>query len=114
MAYFIGGTVSELKVEGNECTFKICGTEGYSVKHGEKKYNLLYSEDIKDKNDKNAISTFVLVDDRNYQSNEKQECLLASALTTGKRIRVTIDATEDEIKFGTKELSVSSIALLSD
>ncbi|MBR1536435.1 MAG: hypothetical protein IJ630_05820 [Treponema sp.] len=114
MIYIIEGTISEIKVEGKDCIFKICGSEGYSIKHGEKKYNVLYSEDIKEKNDKNAISSFVLIADRYYQANEKQECLLASALTAGKRIHVEIEATEDEIKSGMKELSVSSLTLLLD
>ena len=114
MAYFIEGTITEIKSEGNECTFKVCGTEGYSVKLGKEKHNLLYSENIKTKTDKNAISSFVLLIDRNYKTNEKQEYLLASALTSGKKVRATIEAEETEIKTGVAELSVSSITLLSD
>ena len=112
--YNIEGTISELSIKDGNCNFKICGIEGYSVKHGKEKYNLLYSEYIKENKDKNPISTFVLIADRIYQANEKQECLLASALIAGKRIRVEIEATEDEIKSGMKELSVSSLTLLLD
>ena len=112
--YIIEGTITEIKVESTDCIFKICGSEGYSVKHGDKKYNVLYSEDVNEKVDKNAISTFVLFDDRIYKASEKQGCLLATALTNGKRVRAIIEAEEEEIKTGIGELSVSSITLLSD
>ena len=115
MAYYIiEGTISELKIEDTECTFKICGTEGYSVKHGKQKYNVLYSEDVNEKVDKNAISTFVLFDDRIYKASEKQECLLAVALANGKRVRTMIEAEETEIKTEKASLSVTSITLLAD
>ena len=107
--YIIEGTITEIKVESTDCIFKICGSEGYSVKHGDKKYNVLYSEDIKE----NCFS-FVLFDDRIYKASEKQGCLLATALTNGKRVRAIIEAEEEEIKTGIGELSVSSITLLSD
>lgn len=112
--YIIEGTITEIKVESTDCIFKICGSEGYSVKHGEKKCNVLYSEDVKEKVDKNAISTFILIDDRSYKTNEKQGCLLTTALTNGKRVRAIIEAEEEEIKTGIGELSVTSITLLSD
>ncbi len=112
--YIIEGTIKELSSKENECIFKINGVEGYSVKRDKVKYNILYSEDIRIKTDKDAIPAFVLLPDRGYKLVGKQECLLATALMSGKKIHATITAEENEIKTGKAELSVSSITLLAD
>ena len=111
MAYIIEGTVTEISSDG---TFRIAGSEGYAIKQGDKKYNVIYSEDLKTKADTNAVLSFIFFDTRDYSASEKFFTLLSSAMTSGNRIRVTIEATEDEIKTGKMPLSVSSITVFSN
>lgn len=112
--YIIEGTITELTTNKDHCIFKINGTEGYSVKHDKKKYNVLYSENIKSKTSTSAISTFVLYVERKYKTQNTKETLLAAALTSGKKMNFTIEAEEKEIITGSMELSVTSITLLSE
>ena len=112
--YIIEGTITELSSNSDECIFKIRGCEGYSVSLDKKKYNVLYSEDVKTKKDEKAVAAFVLFSDRDFKLLGKQECLLATALAYGKKVRVVINATEDEIKTGVGVLLVTCVTLLTD
>ncbi len=129
--YIIEGTISELKVEGNECTFKICGAEGFSIKRGDKKYNVLCPEKMP--KEKEIFSSYVLSSAVTFSIEEKQQNLLFQVISANKRIRVAIKkeevdkvltAKKSEKKSETEDadnqtenkspLSVSSITLLSD
>lgn len=112
MAYIIEGTVSELTVEGNSCIFKINGSEGYSLKIGKEKHNVLHS--VKAATNENVISAYILFSDRSYSIPEIELPILASALSCGKRVKVIIEANDNDIKNGVDMLKVSSITLLAN
>lgn len=112
MTYIIEGTVSELTVEGKSSIFRINGSEGYSVKIGKEKHNVLHS--AKAATNENVIVAYILFNDRNYEISEKESPIVASALSCGKRVKVIIDTTDNEIKKGTGNLKVSSITLLAN
>ena len=112
--YIIEGTITELSAnnKGKFTSFKICGAEGYAVKRNKTSYNLLCSTE--NATNENIITAFILFSERTYKASEKQLSLLASALAGGRRVKITVEATEDKIKTGVSELPVSSLTLLSD
>ncbi|MBR4321672.1 hypothetical protein [Treponema sp.] len=112
--YIIEGTVTEISSEKQEkeVKFKISGTEGFAIKKGKTSYNLLWS--TKNGTNETAVSAFILFTERTYKTSEKQVSLLSSALTSGKRVRITIKATENEIKQNGYCLHATSVSLLSD
>ena len=45
--FVIEGTVSKIIIQNDhDVHFTLCGLEGYSIKHGDKKFNIVCSEDL--------------------------------------------------------------------
>lgn len=73
--YIIEGTITKIFVDASDnLSFNIIGTEGYSVKQGRDKYNLLCPEKLKDEiDDKTKIHVLGILLSQDYQFsvNEK-------------------------------------------
>ncbi len=113
MDYVIEGTISELSFDENY--FSLSGTEGYALKHGDKKYNVLCPKDMPEKN--KYAQSVVLSQDFHFPIQGDKELLL-HALSSNKkiRIRLSVNITEvyidlQKVKEGNAE---SYISLLSE
>ena len=115
--FVIEGTVSEIEVSESGCFLKIKGTEGYSVKHGEKKYNVLYDESGYKKlveSESKCAKAYVLAQERFCKADGKLGYLLPCAFTGSKKVKLCIIAEEAEVLTGEAPLSVSSVTLLAE
>lgn len=89
--FVIEGTVSELSFD--EKVFKIKGSEGYSLKQGEKKYNVLCPEDMPKEGGTFVALVlspdfkFPIIDDSGETTNKD---LLLTAFNFGKRVKISI------------------------
>lgn len=115
--YVIEGTISELTKNGG-IAIRISGSEGYSVKQDKKKYNVFCPKDMPKEDEMKpcciADSQFELPIDVKM----KYEDILAQALVSGKRVRLTleVDGTktlEEYVKNGLS-LTVKSVTLLQN
>lgn len=121
--YIIEGTITKIFVDASDnLSFNIIGTEGYSVKQGRDKYNLLCPEKLKDEiDDKTKIHVLGILLSQDYQFsvNEKNKDLVIRHFSSNKRIYLTIVLDEKkslEKLFADKKLSlkVTSLTLLLD
>ena len=111
MNYIIEGTITELSFD--EGYFTICGSEGFMLKQGEKKYNVLCSEE--NLKEKHYQASFIASQKCKFSTSVKYRSVLLTSMTYEKRIRVSLD--EKELKKATnqeKSLPICSITLLSD
>ena len=109
--YIIEGTITEFSFD--ESYFTICGSEGFSIKREDKKYNVFCLEE-KPKEKLCQIS-FIASQKCRFSTSVKHRTALLTSLTSEKRIRVSID--EEELKKSADKeniLPVSSLTLLSD
>ncbi|MBQ8678191.1 MAG: hypothetical protein IJ530_00325 [Treponema sp.] len=111
--YIIEGTISEITTSDNPtCTFKICGSEGYSIKRDKYRYNFLCSTE--NGTNQSAQTGYILFSEREYKSENPQAALLlSSAMASGKRVKLIVESTETEIKESENSLKVTSITLLN-
>lgn len=118
-AYVIEGTISELTKKQNGISIKISGSEGYSVKQDKKKYNVVRYQDSQN----NTLPTtgevapcYIADSQFELPIGVRYENILAQALVSGKRIRLTIP--EDKFSKGktgkTSSLQVISVTVLSE
>lgn len=121
--YIIEGTITKIFVDASDnLSFNIIGTEGYSVKQGRDKYNLLCPEKLKDEiDDKTKIHVpgILLSQDYQFSVNEKNKDLVIRHFSSNKRIYLTIALDEKkslEKLFADKKLplKVTSLTLLAD
>ena len=110
MAYIIEGTLKEIEVtkDKNEVMIRLCGGEGYLLKQGERRFNLISCDELK------SGYTIVAFD-------EKEKFRLTSfflnSTCLGHRVKLTIDKIVDKngINFDSADkLDVTSITHLSD
>ncbi len=111
--YVIEGTITEITTSDNPtCTFKICGTEGYSIKRDKYRYNFLCSSE--NGTNQRAQTGYILLSEREYKSeNHQAVLLLSSAMASGKHVKLIVESTEAEIIKSEKSLKVTSITLLN-
>lgn len=127
MAYIIEGTVTEISSEKlDEVSFKITGSEGYAIKLGKKKYNVLCTEKIlENSNEEDSFEnkskffeeTFVLSQGIQFLSNDVAKVGLIRCNALGKHVKVTIDGSFDTIKISletSRHLLVSSITVFAN
>ena len=96
MTYTIEGTVTEISSDG---IFKIVGNEGYAIKQGDKKYNVLCPADMpKETEHANAI---IISQEHQFITDTTNKGLLLNSL--GKRVKVTLNI--DEVKSYVMSLS---------
>lgn len=102
--FVIEGTVSEITIKNSKnVKFKITGTEGFSIKLGEKKYNIITKDEvIKDsKSDKGTdenfiVTSYVLSQDFLFSISDKEKSsMLSNSLE--KRIKFIFEIDEDNI-----------------
>ena len=106
--FLLQGTISELMVENNNVSFKIYGTEGFSIKRGGQTYNILSS-------DKNlAISSttpaFIIFQDIVFETSESNIPLLSASITSGFKLTLIIEASNNDI-IKNHPLTVKSIKI---
>ncbi len=105
MEYIIEGTVSEVALEESKISFKISGTEGYSIKQGDKKYNVFCLKD------KTLGKAYIFAQKEKITANEKYQILLTAAATNAKKVKVEI---RNEKESAPIVLDNPIISLLSD
>lgn len=118
--YIIEGTISELSFD--EGYFTICGSEDFSLKYDDKKYNVLCPEKISKENfaTQQYSSCFILKQDLKFSTKNRNRNLLLQGSSLQKKVRVKIqfkhklEKGELIIKDFSKPLPVFSIILLSD
>lgn len=112
--YIIEGTVTEISSDG---TFKIAGSEGYAIKRGDKKYNVLGPADMV--TDEQAKIGIILSQDFPFKADEKNR-LIYHALGKQARISLSFEKNDEkkisEIKLLAQEKpnSVISITLIAN
>ena len=118
MNYIIEGTLSKVVIKQNESnklniSFAIKGSEGYSIKQDNKKYNVFCPEKMPDK--EKCVTSYIADSERLFSIGKEYENLLTQASAHGKRIQFTIS--ENDLKNNKKtkaETSETSVTLLSD
>ena len=114
MNYITEGTITELTIEGKDCSFKLHGTEGYSVKYGNDMFNVLYSDAIKSISEANPILSYIIMQTKAFKCESVESNILAIAMTNGKKVKISIECEEDDLKDTSKQLKVTSITLLNN
>ena len=115
--YVIEGTISELTKNG-DIAIRISGSEGYSVKQDKKKYNVFryqYSQDKSLPTTGEVAPCYIADSQFELPIDVKYEDILAQALVSGKRIRLTIP--DDILKSAVPETpqdKVTSVTVLSE
>lgn len=124
--YVIEGTVTEISSEKlEEVTFKIAGTEGYAIKLGKKKYNVLCTkkilentndEDTAENESKIFDETFILSQEIQFSSNDIAKVGLIRCNALGKHVKLKIDpAANISVLLNSKlSLPVSSIKIYAN
>jgi len=126
MFYIIEGTVLEIeRNESNEYTFKIEGTESYSLRKCEKgvdvKYNVLCLNDTHDSDDKKPRNAIIVSTDDKFNVSKDDILLLTTALSADKILRFVFEEVQ-EAKAKTdvitdvldKKLKIVSLSLLAN
>ena len=121
MGDVIEGSVSEIKLEGTMYSFKISGTEEYSIKlkilKEQVRNNVLCldSDKIKTVEDnKKPRNAVIISQDAEYGFDEKYVTLLASALANGRIVRVKLNEdSAGKIEILSKKYSINSVELLT-
>lgn len=111
MKYVFEGTVTEIETDGNDkiISFKVCGSEGYILKRGDKKYNIF--------TDINNGSTAYMFESNQGIKYSSSNNLLISALTTSKRIKLQIlqgKGTKNQFTINSDTFSIESLSILSN
>lgn len=91
--YIIEGTVSELSLDENY--FTLCGSEGFSFKKNDKKYNILCPKNMP--KDEKALVAIVLAQDFKFPSGDNKDLLL-QAVSYEKRIKVQLSVEDENVK----------------
>ncbi len=116
--FVIEGTVSELKVQKDKCSFKISGTEGFAVKQKDVKFNLLCSNsnDLGNKNIEARDSLLVPASqDFNLDVTDSFLSILNASVISCKKNRFEFEQSEQSVtKIAEKCYSLSSITLLAE
>ena len=117
--YIIEGTISELSKNEGKYTFKISGTEGYSIKQksGKEsiKSNVLCLNDTSVIDNKKPRNAVVIPTDNVFQAEADDVLLLSVALVNGKRCKLALSEKRTKSKKGDCiDYEVSSITLLAD
>ncbi|MBR4789618.1 MAG: hypothetical protein IK024_01855 [Treponema sp.] len=112
MKYKVECIISKISIKNNKLVFKICGTEGYSIKIGKDKYIVLITDEIEKIKELKCVSSFVIIQNIVFETKKSYSVLLTAAMTCGKRVRLTGETSEKEIK--SAHIKVSSISLLND
>ena len=121
--YIIEGTISEVFVDENDnITFKISGTEGYSIKHKKEKYNIFCPKQLEEgiKDDKKIhLPGIIISQDYQFSIYSKNIELIIRICDLNKKLKIctTISETEELSKIfedKNKPIKVGSITLVSD
>lgn len=122
--FIIEGTVSEITVKnGKNVKFKILGTEGYAIKLGKKKYNIITKDEVIEdsKSDKETdenfiVTSYVLSQNFLFSISDKEKISKLSNFL-GKRIKFIFEIDESKVKISAdikKFLNSASITIFAD
>lgn len=92
--YIIKGTVTEISFD--EGFFTIVGTEGYAIKQGDNKYNVLCPEKMPAEN--SYSQSFILSNDVKFPILDSDKELLLKASSEGKKIKIKLVLENIEIE----------------
>lgn len=121
--YIIEGTIKEISVDKSDnFSFKIIGTEGYSIKYGKEKYNILCPEQLKEelkKDKKIHLPGIIISQDYQFSTFEKNiEVIIRNCGLNRKLIIGTVISETEKLSkiFADKNkpIKIASITLLSD
>lgn len=84
--YIIEGTVTEISID--EGFFTIAGTEGFAIKQGDDKYNVLCPEKMPTEND--YLPSFILSQDVKFPIIDSDNELILKASSEGKKIKIKL------------------------
>lgn len=95
MNYVIEGSVSELYAdESDNFTFKVIGSEGFSLKQEEVRFNVLCPEELekisKKKSENICSPCFVLSQNHQFAISDKNKVLIIQHGSVGRKFRLTI------------------------
>ena len=92
--YIIEGTVSELSLDENY--FTLCGSEGFSFKRNDKKYNILCPKNMP--KDEKALVAIVLAQDFKFTNCCDNKELLLQAVSYEKRIKIQLCIEDEKVE----------------
>lgn len=93
MTYVIEGKITELSLD--ESYFTLCGSEGFSFKRNDKKYNILCPKDMP--KEEESLVAIVLAQDFKFPSGDNKDLLL-QAVSYEKRIKVQLSVEDENVK----------------
>lgn len=93
MTYVIEGKITELSLD--ESYFTLCGSEGFSFKRNDKKYNILCPKDMP--KEEESLVAIVLAQDFKFSSGDNKDLLL-QAVSYEKRIKVQLSVEDENVK----------------
>lgn len=93
MTYVIEGKITELSLD--ESYFTLCGSEGFSFKRNDKKYNILCPKDMP--KEEESLVAIVLAQDFKFPSGNNKDLLL-QAVSYEKRIKVQLSVEDENVK----------------
>ncbi|MBR6297189.1 MAG: hypothetical protein IKR40_12010 [Treponema sp.] len=125
--YIIEGIVSEIEsMNSNEVLFKLSGIEGYALKVGEKKYNIICTEKLiknsklkheKEPDFKFYEHSFIISKNIQFAVTDTAKLFLIKSNALGKHVKITIAGDYSSIKINLEKkenIPVSSIILFAD
>ena len=92
MTYVIEGKITELSLD--ESYFTLCGSEGFSFKRNDKKYNILCPKDMPKEE---SLVAIVLAQDFKFPNGDNKDLLL-QAVSYEKRIKVQLSVEDENVK----------------
>ncbi len=95
MNYIIEGTVSELYAdESDNFTFKVIGSEGFSLSQGECRFNVLCPDELekvpKKQSENICFPCFILSQNHQFTISDKNKVLIIQHGSVGRKFRLTI------------------------
>lgn len=122
--YTLEGTITAIscqKTENNKreetennnvIKIKLVGLEGYAIKLGDKKYNILCEEDFPNDSNKTSAKAKIISQDIQFEIDERMKTMVTTSALS-KRAKLIVNATAIEAKIETP-IPITSITIFAD
>lgn len=110
--YTIEGTITAITCNDKTLELKLVGLEGYAIKLGDKKYNVLCEKDFPNDSNKTSAKAKIISQDIQFQIAETMKSIVTSS-SLGKHAKVTVECGDEELKEDTPVL-ITSITIFAD